>query len=195
MKRLARVFSALCLALILWGVWLVLAPDLIPRRPDAPVVTVPQRPETRPERPQAALQGPVDRILIEKSARRMTVFRDGESLKTYRIGLGFEPDGSKLRQGDGRTPEGVFRIDRRNDASAYHLSLGIDYPRPEYRDRARAAGVDPGGDIFIHGQPNQRPDGEVLAGDWTAGCIAVSDAEIRELFAAAQIGTEVEIRP
>ncbi|MFV0302612.1 MAG: murein L,D-transpeptidase family protein [Paracoccus sp. (in: a-proteobacteria)] len=194
MKRLARVFSALAIALILWGVWLVLAPDLIPR-PAAPPVTLPQRPEARPEPPQATLQGPVDRILIEKSARRMTVYRRGDPLKTYRIGLGFAPNGSKQRQGDGRTPEGIFRIDRRNDASAYHLSLGIDYPRPEDRARARAAGVDPGGDIFIHGQPNQRPDGEVLAGDWTAGCIAVSDAEIRELFAAADLGTEVEIRP
>lgn len=195
MRALARIFSALSIALILWGLWLALGPDLIPRRPDAPVVTVPARPETRPERPQASLQGPVDRILIEKSARRMSVYHQGDLLKTYRIGLGFAPDGTKLRQGDGRTPEGIFRIDQRNDASAYHLSLGIDYPRPEDRDRAKAAGVDPGGDIFIHGQPNQRPDGEVLAGDWTAGCIAVSDAEIAELFAAAKIGTEVEIRP
>ncbi|MDP5307299.1 L,D-transpeptidase family protein [Paracoccus sp. 2205BS29-5] len=153
----------------------------------------PTAPGTAP--PGAPLAGPVDRILIAKSARQLTAFRDGRPVKSYRIALGFAPDGDKARQGDGRTPEGVFRIDRRNDASAYHLSLGIDYPQPQDRARAAAAGVDPGGDIFIHGQPNQRPAGEVLPGDWTAGCIAISDAEIRELFAATAIGTQVEIRP
>lgn len=182
MKIAARLFSALTLILLLVAGWLMLAP----RRPDLPSVQPPI---------QGSLTGPVDRILIEKSARRMIVFRDGQPLKTYHIALGFAPTGDKHRQGDGKTPEGLFRINRRNDASAYHLSLGIDYPRPKDRKRAATAGIDPGGDIFIHGQPNQRPDGEVLPGDWTAGCIAVSDDEIRELFAAAQIGTQVEIQP
>lgn len=195
MKRFARLFSALSLALILWGLWLLMAPDLASHRPDAPNMALP--PVTPPPvtRPQVALQGPVDRILIEKGSRRMSVYRDGQLLKTYRVGLGFAPAGDKLRQGDGRTPEGVFRVNRRNGQSAYHLSLGIDYPRPQDRAQARAAGVDPGGDIFIHGQPNQRPDGEILPGDWTAGCIAISDAEIRELFAATAMGTTVEIQP
>ena len=158
-------------------------------------MTIPQRPPTRPPVSQTALQGPVDHIVIDKQARRMVAYRDGRALKTYRIGLGFAPAGAKTRQGDGRTPEGSFRIDRRNGGSAYHLSLGIDYPRPQDRARAEAAGVNPGGDIFIHGQPNQRPDGEILAGDWTAGCIAISDAEIEELFAATAIGTTVQINP
>ena len=179
MRRLARAFSALTLGLMLWAAWLMLPPDT-PR----PV-----------PRPPVALDGPVDRILIEKSARRMTAFRDGQAVKTYRIALGFSPAGDKARQGDGRTPEGLFRIDRQNPASAYHLSLGLDYPRPQDRARAARQGVDPGGDIMIHGQPNQRPDGETLPGDWTAGCIAISDAEIRDLYAATVIGTEVEIRP
>ncbi|TRW99256.1 L,D-transpeptidase [Paracoccus sp. M683] len=198
-RRSGRLFRLLVIALLLGGLWLALTPQTDLRlpgtRPDAPQVTLPQRPPTRPALPQARLTGPVDRILIEKSQRRMTVYRQGDVLKTYRIGLGFAPAGDKHQQGDGRTPEGVFRIDRRNDRSAYHLSLGIDYPRAQDRARAQAAGVNPGGDIFIHGQPNQRPEGEVLAGDWTAGCIAISDAEIAELFAATALGTTVEIRP
>lgn len=198
-KTSRRFLRLIALMLVLAAAWLALAPEtgwrLPGNRPDAPQVTLPQRPPTRPERPQAALQGPVDHILIEKGARRMSVFRDGDLLKSYRIGLGFAPQGDKQQQGDGRTPEGQFRIDRRNNGSAYHLSLGIDYPRPQDRARAAAAGLNPGGDIFIHGQPNQRPDGEVLAGDWTAGCIAISDAEIREVFAATALGTTVEIRP
>lgn len=152
-------------------------------------------PIARPEPPQAPLTGQIDRILIEKSARRMTVYRGGEALKSYRIDLGFTPAGHKQKQGDGRTPEGVYRVDRRNDRSSYHLSIGIDYPRPEDRRRARAAGVDPGGDIFIHGAPNALPKGMRLAADWTAGCVAITNLEIEELFHATPIGAEVEIRP
>lgn len=89
----------------------------------------------------------------------------------------------------------MFRIDRRNAQSAYHLSLGIDYPQPAQRARAAAAGVDPGGDIFFHGQPNLLPEGVTLPQDWTAGCIALSDADMTELFAATGLGARVEIRP
>ena len=173
------------------GVWILVQPPSLPPFP----IPMPPVPRPIPMPPEVPLTGRIDRITIDKSDRELTVWRDGRALKRYRVALGFAPRGDKQRQGDGRTPEGVFRIDRRNDRSAYHLSLGIDYPRQADRSRARAAGVNPGGDIFIHGQPNQRPDGEVLAGDWTAGCIAVSDAEIRELFAATAIGTAVEISP
>ncbi|RNF36195.1 L,D-transpeptidase family protein [Paracoccus methylarcula] len=182
MKLLARLFSALTLVALICAIWIA----LLPQRPTAP---------DRPAPDPAVLTGPVDRILIEKSARRMVAYRDGAPLKTYRIALGFAPDGDKRQQGDGKTPEGIFRIDRRNEASAYHLSLGIDYPQAKDRARAAAEGIDPGGDIFIHGQPNQLPRGILLPGDWTAGCIAISNAEIAELFAATAIGTEVEIRP
>lgn len=116
-------------------------------------------------------------------------------LRAYPVALGFSPEGDKAREGDGRTPEGRFTIDRRNAASAYTLSLGIDYPRPEDRARARKAGYSPGGDIMIHGQPNAVPDGSMLPGDWTAGCIALSNAEIREIWQVVPIGTPVEIRP
>jgi murein L,D-transpeptidase YafK len=145
--------------------------------------------------PPGAFTGPIDRILIEKSARRMTLWQDGRPVREYRVALGSAPEGTKLREGDGRTPEGHFRIDRLNPHSAYHLSLGLDYPQAKDRARAAAGGHDPGGDIFIHGQPNAVPDGAMLRGDWTAGCIALSNAEVAEVFAATTIGTPVEIRP
>lgn len=182
--RRGRRGARALLALLLFGL-----AGLLWLRPVLPPVVAP------PPAQQGPLSGQVDHILIEKAARKMTVFRDGTALKTYRIALGFAPQGAKQREGDGRTPEGRFRIDRRNAASAYHLSLGLDYPRPADRRRAQAAGYSPGGDIFIHGQPNSRKGLPSLTQDWTAGCIAVSDAEIRELWAAVAIGTEVEIRP
>jgi murein L,D-transpeptidase YafK len=141
------------------------------------------------------LVGPVDRIVVEKSARRMVVYRGGIALREYRVALGFAPEGAKRRQGDGKTPEGVFRIDRVNAQSSFHLSLGLDYPQANDRQRAAKRGYAPGGDIFIHGQPNDLADDTVLKGDWTAGCIAVSNAEIREIFAAVSVGATVEVRP
>lgn len=105
-------------------------------------------PAPQPIGPRPPLMGSVDRILIEKAARKLTVFRGGVALRSYPVALGFAPEGDKERQGDGRTPEGIYRIDRRNEASAYHLSIGIDYPNADDRARAAAGGYDPGGDIF-----------------------------------------------
>ena len=178
MKQLARAFSfVVMLALLVLAVaWFYFAP--------APVST------TLPP-----LVGAVDRIIVEKSARRLMLIKGGQRVREYRIALGFSPVGDKVRQGDGRTPEGVYRIDRRNDRSAYHLSLGLDYPQPEDRARAKAGGYSPGGDIMIHGQPNALPDDMKVKGDWTAGCIAVSNAEMREIWAATDAKTLVEVRP
>lgn len=145
--------------------------------------------------PPRELTQEVDRIVIEKGRRTMAVYRDGEILKRYPVALGFAPEGDKERQGDGRTPEGVYRIDRRNSQSRFHLSLGIDYPREADRAEAAALGASPGGDIFIHGQPNRLPDSMMLPGDWTDGCVALTNAEIEELFRFTPIGTEVEILP
>lgn len=188
--RLIGVVSAL--GLVAWAFWrgLLPWPDWLPPLPD-------RLPELPPvEVPRGPLTGTVDRIVIDKSDRMMIAMQDGKPARVYSVALGFAPEGDKVRQGDGKTPEGVFRVDRRNDRSKFHLSLGIDYPRPEDRARARAQGVNPGGDIFIHGQPNGRvKEGYAIRGDWTDGCVAVSDAEIRELFAATKLGTEVEIRP
>lgn len=179
MKRLARLFSVLTLLVFAAGVAVMLYDRSAP-------VAVPE---------MAPLTSQIDHILIEKSARRMTVFRAGDALKTYRVALGFTPSGDKVQEGDGRTPEGVFTLNRRNPASAYHLSLGIDYPQTDDVTRARNAGVSPGGDIFIHGQPNGLGRIGALPYDWTAGCIAVSDADIEELWRVAPNGTPVEIRP
>lgn len=148
-----------------------------------------------PAPPPPPLTGSVDRIVIEKAARRMQLMQDGKVVRTYRVALGFAPQGDKERQGDGKTPEGEFTIDRRNSESAFHLSVGLDYPRPADRVRAAKGGYSPGGDIFIHGQPNALPEGFRLKGDWTAGCIALTNAEMRELWAVTPIGTRVEIRP
>lgn len=141
------------------------------------------------------LTGTVDRIVIEKAARRMQLIQDGKAVRSYAIALGFAPEGDKQRQGDGKTPEGEFTINRRNAESAFHLSVGLDYPRPADRARAAKGGYSPGGDIFIHGQPNALPEGFKLRGDWTAGCIALTNAEMREVWAVTPIGTRVEIRP
>jgi murein L,D-transpeptidase YafK len=169
-----RLLVLLLLLLIAAAIWLQPAPQTVTQPP---------------------LTGMVDKIVIEKSARRMLLLRDGQVLRDYRVALGFAPKGTKLRQGDGRTPEGTFLIDRRNDQSRYHLSLGLDYPQPADRARAASGGYDPGGDIMIHGQPNALPDNTALRGDWTAGCIAVTNAQMREIWAVTQVGTVVEVRP
>lgn len=179
MIRLLRLLIYLCLLL---GLGFIAASVY---SPPVPVTQVPPPP----------LTGQIDRIVIEKAARRMQLIQDGNPVRTYEIALGFTPEGTKLRQGDGKTPEGEFTVDRRNDESAFHLSIGIDYPRPSDRERAETGGYSPGGDIFIHGQPNALPDGLKIKGDWTAGCIAVTNAEIREIWAVTPIGTKVEIRP
>ena len=141
--------------------------------------------------------GTADRILIEKEARRLTLFAGGESLKSYRIALGGDPLGPKVRQGDGKTPEGVYFIEAKNPDSRFHLALRISYPNERDRQRARELGVAPGGDIMIHGLKNGWSQvGEAHAeADWTRGCIAVTDAEIAEIFKLVPIGATVEIRP
>ncbi len=141
----------------------------------------------------APLSQQIDRIEIYKSARTLTVFRDDVPLRTYDIALGFAPEGDKQQEGDGKTPEGDFIINRRNPNSAFHLSLGLNYPRPQDIARAKADGVSPGGDIFIHGQPNGLGKLTTLANDWTAGCIAISDAQIQELWRVTPNGTPVTI--
>lgn len=138
-----------------------------------------------------------DSILVEKSARNMYLIKDGEKIKTYKISLGDEPVGHKQQEGDERTPEGNYVIDYRNPKSKYHLSLHINYPNQQDRDRARKKGVSPGGDIFIHGLPNGMGflSGVFQRGDWTDGCIAVSNSEIEEIWKSVKNGTPIEIRP
>jgi murein L,D-transpeptidase YafK len=144
--------------------------------------------------------GPVglaDSIVIEKRARRLTLFHMGRPIRSYLVALGGNPVGDKLAAGDRRTPEGVFSIEARNPRSDYHLSLRISYPDAAHRQRAEALGVDPGGNIMIHGLPNGR--GSVGAYhrtvDWTNGCVALTDEEIEEIWSAVPIGTPVQIKP
>lgn len=145
----------------------------------------------------ATQKGSVDRILIEKSARRLMLISQGEVLKTYKIALGGNPIGPKERQGDNKTPEGTYVIDARNRDSRFHLSLHISYPNERDKNRAKELGDSPGGDIMIHGIKN----GSSWVGDahaevdWTKGCIAVTNEEIEEIAKLAPNGTIVEIRP
>ena len=141
------------------------------------------------ERPQA------DRIVIVKSARTMTLFSGGRVLKTYKVALGGVPIGPKRIEGDHKTPEGSYIINSRNPQSQFHLALHISYPSVADRERARKLGARPGGAIMIHGLPNGYDDARYRQTDWTDGCIAVTNAEIEEIWKLAPVGTRVEIRP
>jgi murein L,D-transpeptidase YafK len=136
-----------------------------------------------------------DKVVVRKSERRLMLMKDGRVLKQYRIALGRNPVGHKTEEGDGRTPEGFYRIDGRNAKSGYRLSLHISYPDESDRAQARERGVSPGGDIMIHGMKNGL--GWVgplhLLIDWTNGCIAVTDAEIEEIWRAVPNGIAIEI--
>lgn len=133
----------------------------------------------------------VTRIQVFKERRVMQLLQERTLVKQYGFELGFDPIGHKVQEGDGRTPEGAYRIDRKNPDSQFHLSLGISYPNRSDVARARAMGVSPGGEIFIHGTP-QRWVGEP---DWTWGCIAVSNAEMEEIYPMVQKGTKIFIYP
>lgn len=142
--------------------------------------------------PNEAAQGTF--LLVDKSDRLLVVYQGGRAIRAYRaIQFGDAPMGHKRFEGDERTPEGRYVIDARNPASAYHLSLRISYPNAADRTYAAAQGRSPGGDIFIHGQPNALPFGRV-PGDWTDGCIALDNREIEELWRIVPDGTPIEIR-
>lgn len=136
---------------------------------------------------------PVTSIVVNKGSRSLFLLHDEDVLESYRVALGFAPVGPKRIKGDGRTPEGTYVIDRRNPNSEFHLSVGISYPNEEDIARARAMGKSPGGDIFIHGQPNKSARRK-KDGDWTAGCIAVKNREIEQIYAMVQLGTPITIR-
>lgn len=132
-----------------------------------------------------------DMVVVFKGSRRLYLYSNGQAFRSYPIGLGWAPDGDKEFEGDGRTPEGSYFINRRNPESNFHLSLGISYPDLEQVAAAEANGRDPGGDIFIHGGLGKRRQ----RGDWTAGCIAVSDRNIEEIWQFVPDGALVVIQP
>jgi murein L,D-transpeptidase YafK len=154
---------------------------------------------SRAPRPAAtnALGFVADSVVVEKRARRLTLYMRGEAMRVYRVALGRSPIGDKIRQGDNRTPEGVFRIDARNPSSQYHLALHISYPDDAHLARARALGVSPGGDIMIHGLPvwAAKAGPSHRENDWTEGCVALTNQEIEEIWSAVPVGTPVQIKP
>lgn len=155
------------------------------------------------DEPCAPLEAPpqnlasVDALELDKSDRCLTLLEDGAPVRRYRVSLGFGGLAPKEREGDGRVPEGSYTISGRNPESAYHLSLRISYPDEADIARARAGGYDPGGDIMIHGLANRFGWLGALhrRTDWTAGCIAVTNGEIEEIWALVPDGTPIDIRP
>ena len=143
-----------------------------------------------------AAAGSVDLVVVDKHRRSLRLMRGGQTVRTYRIALGFNPEGHKSREGDGQTPEGFYRIDGYVAESAFHRALHISYPNAWDRRRASDSGYDPGGQIMIHGLPNGVSGEEVGHGqeDWTNGCIAVTNREMRELVALVPVGTPILIR-
>lgn len=144
-----------------------------------------------------SVDGKVDRIVIEKAAHQMTLYEGQRPVRSYRISLGGGGLPPKSREGDRRTPEGAYRISGRNPNSGYHLSLRISYPTPAQVSAARALSVSPGGDIMIHGLPNGRGMIPALfvGRDWTDGCVAVTDAEIGEIWRLTPNGAAVSLVP
>jgi murein L,D-transpeptidase YafK len=139
----------------------------------------------------------VTKVLVRKAERRLYLLDGDEVVRSYRIGLGDNPSGHKLYEGDERTPEGEYTLDWRNAASDYYKSIHISYPNDNDREMASAWGLDPGGNIMIHGLPNDA-DGMEFAYeglDWTNGCIAVSNEEIDEIWRLVADGTPIRILP
>jgi len=138
-----------------------------------------------------------DRVVVLKKQRTLELLSQSKVIKTYKVALGGDPVGPKTRQGDHKTPEGVYVLDFRNSHSRFYKAIHISYPSEHDRSLARQKGASPGGDVFVHGLPNGF--GAVGAAhrlkDWTDGCIAVTDEEIDEIWNAVPDGTQIEIRP
>lgn len=139
----------------------------------------------------------IDYLIVYKSKRLMEAYGDGKLIKVYKISLGRNPIGDKQFEGDKKTPEGVYSINAKNPNSGYHKNLGISYPNQHDIEEARRLGKPTGGDVKIHGLRN----GQGYIGkfhrwyDWTAGCIALTNEEMDELYVAVSIGTKIDIRP
>ncbi len=137
-----------------------------------------------------------DRVVVIKNENRLVLFRNGEILKDYKISIGRNP-GRKVRKGDNRTPEGIYIIDRHNPRSSFYKALHISYPNASDVRAARRLGASPGGKVLIHGLPEGFEDfGEAQSScNWTRGCIAVSNADMDEIWELVPDGTPVEITP
>ncbi len=145
---------------------------------------------------QAVHPTKADRMVVVKSTHTMTLYADGKVLRVYHVSLGSGASGNaKRQQGDHETPEGAYTINSRNPHSSCHLALHISYPNAADRERARKLGVDPGGDVMIHGLPpgyESIKAGEQLA-DWTYGCLGLTNPEMDEVWKLVPTGTPIEI--
>lgn len=139
-----------------------------------------------------------DYVVVKKTERKLYLYRGTRIIKTYRIALGQQPDGHKTREGDSRTPEGIYTLDWRNPNSKFYRSIHVSYPSKTDNRNARERGDSPGGAIMIHGQPSSWVDKTKLLfnqDDWTEGCIAVQNHEMDEIWEAVEDGTPIEIIP
>ena len=138
-----------------------------------------------------------DRVVVEKAERKLHLISDGEAFRTFDIALGIRPVGDKQHEGDFRTPEGRYLLDMRNPNSEFFLSIHVSYPNGQDIREARARGLDPGGAIMIHGQPNEPSRSETYyrTQDWTNGCIAVSNSDMIDIWLMTGNNTPIEIRP
>jgi murein L,D-transpeptidase YafK len=139
----------------------------------------------------------VDRVVVHKGERRMLLMHGGNIVRSYHVALGLNPVGQKERSGDFRTPEGAYRLERRNPRSDYFLSIKVSYPSAADMKRARARHWDTGGSIMIHGLPNYlKHDPEFYqTHDWTDGCIAVSNADMVEIWMLTPDDVPIDILP
>ncbi len=138
-----------------------------------------------------------DEVIIDKSARELYLMSAGKVFRTFKIALGIMPEGDKKKEGDFKTPEGRYLLDMRNSNSDYFLSIHVSYPSAADRREANQDGVDPGGAIMIHGQPNLPTHSEAYyrTQDWTNGCIAVSNSDMIDIWLMTGENTPIEIRP
>jgi murein L,D-transpeptidase YafK len=147
--------------------------------------------------PAPAAPPMADRVVVHKSTRTLNLLRDGKVLASFPVALGRDPFGPKQREGDGKTPEGVYRIDYKSMQSRYTRALHVSYPDDNDRARAQAMNVDPGGAIFVHGLPNEYGpvDPPPWSRDWTEGCVSVGNVAIVKIWDAVPDGTPIEITP
>lgn len=138
-----------------------------------------------------------DEVVVEKSKRKMYLIKNGSVYREYPISLGYRPIGHKGKEGDKRTPEGRYVIDYRNPESRFYLSLHINYPSEIDLQSASDNNVSPGGEIFIHGQPNNKKThpSKFRGRDWTDGCIAINNQDIKQFWTLVKDGTPIQIRP
>jgi murein L,D-transpeptidase YafK len=138
-----------------------------------------------------------DKVIIEKAARKLHLLQNGKAFRTFKIALGIRPKGDKQKEGDFKTPEGRYLLDSRNQNSDFFLSIHVSYPNATDRQEAKKLGVEPGGAIMIHGQPNEPTRSEVYyrSQDWTNGCIALSNSDMIDIWLMTGENTPIEILP